>query len=56
MRRVIKMDLDGNTIKVYDTIKECAEENNLFASRISQCCNPKIKGDRSGKFRFKYKD
>ena len=52
-RKILQYDRNGNFIKQYNSIKEAAEENNIFAQNISTCCRKKIK--QSCGFIWKYK-
>lgn len=56
MKRVVKLDLDKRELKVYNTLKECATDNNLHISTISRCCSQKYKGNRAGNNIYMYKD
>ena len=56
MKRVAKLDLDRNLLKVYDTMKECATDNHLDISTISRCCSEKYKGNRARNNIYEYKD
>lgn len=38
MRKVVQYDLDGNIIKIYDSIVKAANATNAHHSAISRCC------------------
>lgn len=42
-KAVVKMDLEGNEIKTYNSMNEAARENNLFVQGISLACSGKVK-------------
>jgi group I intron endonuclease len=50
--KVCMYDLDWNFIKIYDSINEAADENNLHNSNISRAC--KSKSGKCGKFKWRY--
>jgi hypothetical protein len=52
MRAVAQYDLDGNLIKIYDSIISAANSNNLRASNISNCCQ--LKQRTSGGYQWRY--
>lgn len=51
-RKVMQFDLDGNLIKVWDSIKSAANELNLKSPNIIACCNNKQK--TCGKYEWRY--
>lgn len=53
-RSVIKLDKDGKELKVFNSIKEAAEDINLTRHSITRVCNGKNK--TAGGFKWKYKD
>lgn len=54
-RRVIKKyDLDGNFIKEYSSVKECAEDNQISTNAIIMCAQGKWKSWNN--FQYKYDD
>lgn len=54
-RQVAKLDVNGNIIKVYESIKEAGDENGLKNPySISSCCRGRLK--TSGGFRWIYYD
>ena len=53
-RPVNKYDLNGNLIKSYNSIKECAKDNNMAPSNISACVQGKFKSWNG--FQYKYEE
>lgn len=53
-RSVIKMDLAGNILEVYESGNDAAIKNNLSRAAICHACKGKAK--TSGGFRWRYKD
>lgn len=51
-KKVAQYDLNGNLIKIWDCIKEAADNLNIFAQNISACCRGVIK--KSGGYIWKY--
>ena len=51
-RQVVKMDLDGNELKVYDTITEASKDVNGSTSHISKCCKGRMNTHKG--FRWRY--
>lgn len=54
IKSVIQYDLSGNYIKKYNSIVEAAKLTNSNSSRISACCNNKIKS--SNNYIWKYEE
>lgn len=54
MRKVVKCDMEGNEICVYDSLKVAAEENDTLYQCISACCRGKAA--YSGAYKWKYAD
>lgn len=50
--KVIKMDLQGKELKLYDLIIDAAKENNVARQSIGKCCLGKRK--TAGGYRWKY--
>jgi len=51
---VIKMDLDGNELEIFDSITEAGESVNLTRHAISRVCNGK--NQTAGGFKWKYSE
>lgn len=51
-RPVCKYDLQGNFIKRYESIVECAEDNNIYPSNVSACVQGKFTSWKE--FQYKY--
>ena len=51
-KSVCKLNLDGDVVATYDSIKSASEQNNLVYSSIWNCCNGKK--DTSGNFKWIY--
>ena len=51
-KEVYKFNLDGKFIKKYNKISTAAEENNLYTTNISKCCNREIK--QAGGYIWRY--
>ena len=51
-KKVIQYDLDGNLIRIWDSIKQASDELNICNTSITRCC----KGNRNkaGEFIWKY--
>ena len=52
MRAVAQYDLQGNLIKIYDSIISAANSNNLHANNINSCC--RLKQHTSGGYQWRY--
>lgn len=44
-KRVVQYDMQGNLIKIWDSISDVKRELNLNQGNIGKCCNNKIDGD-----------
>lgn len=53
-REVIKCNLDGTSIELYEKISIAAKENNISACSITNCCRHNQKS--AGGFIWKYKN
>jgi hypothetical protein len=53
-KSVIKLDIDNNILKIYNTIKDASEENNISSSNISNTCKDRQK--TAGGFKWKYNE
>lgn len=52
-KKVVQMDLDGNDLKIFNSIKEASEETGISAQEISQACKNPKKITREFKWKFK---
>ena len=50
---VIQLDLDGNVLNVFKSMKQAGQETGVDAGDISRCCNGKLK--RAGHFKWRRK-
>ena len=51
-KMLIQMDMNGDTIKTYENVAECARKNNYCSWSIIQCCYGKRKKAYGCKWRF----
>ena len=42
-KKVIQLDLNDNVLNEFESIKQAGQETGVFATRISACCNGKVK-------------
>lgn len=54
LKKVCKMDLNGLTLKIYASLTEASNDNNLSISRISDCCNNKPHCLTGGGFKWSF--
>lgn len=54
-KRVVKCDLEGNELEVYDNVRHAAEENDLYYNTIRCVCGGSYYKDDCGGFKWKYK-
>ncbi len=55
-RKVYKIDLEGNILEEYLTLKSAAKENNVTLNFVSEQCRYPNQKPRFVKFKFKYKE
>ena len=53
-KKVAKYNLEGNLIKIYNSMTEAQEENDIWHSRIGKCCRDKSK--TAGGYKWRYVD
>lgn len=53
-RAVLQLDLNGNTIKQFDTIKEASSETGANHAHISQCCKNQYGRRTCGGYKWQY--
>lgn len=51
-KRIMQLTIDGKVVKIYNSLKEAAEENNIPKGNISSCCTGKR--NSSGGFKWRY--
>lgn len=54
LKKVCKLDLNGEILKIYDSLTDASNDNNLSISRISDCCNNKPHCLTGGGFKWKF--
>lgn len=54
LKKVCKMDLNGLILKIYASLTEASNDNNLSISRISDCCNNKPHCLTGGGFKWSF--
>ena len=55
MKAIIQMDLEGNFIKEWDSIKDASTTLNISRSSITLCCQGSNRYSHAGSFKWKYK-
>ena len=51
-RPIVQMDIEGHSLKIWDSARDCMNETGYFESNICKCCKGKIKSYKGYKWKY----